>query len=99
MSMFTVCGKVIHTFDALSKDDTGASHLVSKVQLLGDMPVMGTSHTRLDLVTLTIEDKKNYDLLKEKTIRVSVGFFSPKSGSVIFYIPKGSSPVIVDDEI
>lgn len=97
MSMFTVTGKVMNVFvqQGMKDKETGVmGESSTKVQLLGDMPVAGGG-TRLDMVTLTIEDGQTYEKLKDKTIRVPLGFFAPKSGQIIHFIPKGSVPQIV----
>jgi len=97
MSMFTVTGRVMNVFEQQGTKDkeTGVLGESSiKVQLLGDMPVVGGG-TRLDLVTLTIEDKNTYQALQDKVIRVPLGFFAPKSGQIIHFIPKGSIPEVV----
>lgn len=96
MSMFTITGQVINTFDAPPRkaDDGKEEEGKPKVQLLGEMPVLG-GQKRMDLVTLTCEDKREYDHLKGKTISVPLGVFSPGRGQVVYFIPKGSKPVVV----
>lgn len=100
MSMFTVTGTVMNVFEQQGVKDTKTGEMSSaswKVQLLGNMPVVGGGE-RLDLVTLTVEDRDEYEKLKNKTIRVALGFFSPKAGQIVHYIPKGSKPEIVDNQ-
>lgn len=96
-SMFTVTGQVLKTFIQAGQLDretgeTGKSSI--KVQIMGEMPVQG-GDTKLDLISLTVEDQKTYDTLKGKKIRVPLGFFSPQKGNIIYFIPKGSEPEIV----
>jgi hypothetical protein len=99
MSMFTVTGQVINTFEAPARMKKDAPNEVEfeakpKVQLLGDMPVPG-GQKRMELVTLSCEDQTIFDSLKGKTVAVPIGVFSPNRGVVIYYIPKGAMPVEV----
>ena len=96
-SMFTVTGQVLKTFiqaGQLDKETGETSKPSIKVQIMGEMPVQG-GDTKLDLISLTVEDQKTYDALKGKKIRVPLGFFSPNKGNIIYFIPKGSQPEIV----
>ena len=61
---------------------------------MGEMPVRG-GDSRLDLITLTVEDKKIYEDLKGKRIRVPLGFFAPAKGNIVYYIAKGGQPEIL----
>jgi hypothetical protein len=97
LSMFSVTGQVLKTFVQPGQVDkqTGEMGKSSvKVQIMGEMPVQG-GESRLDLITLTVEDQKTYDNLKTKRIRVPLGFFAPSKGSIVYFIPKGSTPEIV----
>lgn len=96
-SMFTVTGQVLKVFAqaAQMNKETGEMGNPSvKVQIMGEMPVHG-GDTKLDLISLTIEDPTTYEALKGKRIRVPLGFFSPQKGNIIYFIPKGSQPEIV----
>lgn len=97
LSMFTVTGQVLKTFVQPGQTDketgeTGKSS--AKVQIMGEMPVVG-GESRLDLITLTVENQKTYENLKGKKIRVPLGFFAPSKGAIVYFIPKGSIPEIV----
>lgn len=97
LSMFTVTGQVLKTFIQPGRTDkeTGeVSESSVKVQIMGEMPVQG-GESRLDLITLTVENKKTYDDLKGKRVRVPLGFFAPQKGNIVYFIPKGASPEIV----
>jgi len=97
LSMFTVTGRVLKTFIQQGQVDkeTGVMGKPSvKVQLMGEMPVPG-GDTKLDLISLTVENQQIYDDLKGKQIRVPLGFFSPNKGNIIYFIPKGSEPEVV----
>ena len=99
ISMFTVTGQVLKTFkqDGQADKETGEVGKSSfKVQLLGEMPVLG-GDSRNDLITLTVENVKAYADLVGKTIRVPLGFFAPQKGNIVYFIPKGSQPEIVLD--
>lgn len=97
LSMFTVTGQVLKTFVQSGQTDkeTGETGKPStKVQIMGEMPVVG-GESRLDLITLTVENQKTYEDLKGKKIRVPLGFFAPSKGAIVYFIPKGSVPEIV----
>lgn len=97
ISMFTVTGQVLKTFiqEGRTDKETGeVSKDAVKVQIMGEMPVQG-GDSRLDLITLTVEDQKSYDALKGKRVRVPLGFFAPAKGNIVYYIPKGSTPELV----
>lgn len=99
LSMFTVTGQVLKTFiqaGQVDKEtgDTGKSS--AKVQLLGEIPVHG-GDSKLDLITLTVENQQAYKELIGKNIRVALGFFAPQKGNIIYFIPKGSKPEILND--
>lgn len=96
-SMFTVTGQVLKTFiqpGQVDKETGVASKPSAKVQIMGEMPVQG-GESKLDLITLTIENQQTYDALKGKKIRVPLGFFAPQKGNIVYFIPKGSDPEIV----
>lgn len=95
--MFTVMGKVVHVFDQPGRLDkeTGETTPDSvRLQMMGQMPVPN-GETRLDLITVKVEDKETYEKLKGKDIRLPVGAFSPSKGQIIYFVPKGSRPDLV----
>lgn len=97
LSMFTVTGQVVKTFiqaGSVNKETGEVREDTAKVQIMGEMPVQG-GDSRLDLITLTVENPKTYEPLRGKRIRVPLGFFSPSKGQVIFFIPKGSEPEVI----
>lgn len=97
LSMFTVTGKVLKTFIQPGQVDkeTGEMGKSSvKVQLMGEMPVQG-GDSKLDLITLTIENQKTYNDLVGKMVRLPLGFFAPQKGNIVYFVPKGSSPELV----
>lgn len=76
ISMFTVTGRVLKTFiqqGQIDKEMGVIGKLSVKVQIMGEMPVQG-GEFKLDLITLTVENQKTYDDLKNKQIRVLLGF-------------------------
>lgn len=96
-SMFTVTGKVMKTFvqpGVVDKETGEASKPSAKVQIMGELPVQG-GESRLDLITLTVENIKTYTDLVGKSIRVPLGFFAPQKGNIVYFIPKGSSPELI----
>jgi hypothetical protein len=97
--MFTVTGQVLKTFiqpGQLDKETGKTGESSIKVQIMGEMPVQG-GESRLDLITLTVQDKATYDALNGKKIRVPLGFFAPAKGQIIYFIPKGSQPELVTE--
>ncbi len=96
MSMFTVTGQVVNTFEAPARaanpaNQQEAQDAKPKVQILGEMPVPG-GQTRVELVTLTCEDQSVYEALRGRTVRIPLGIFAPAKGQIIYFIPKGSVP-------
>ena len=99
LSMFTVSGQVLKTFiqeGQVDKETGVVGKTTVKVQLMGEMPVQG-GDSKLEMITLTIEDKKTYDDLRKQNIRVPLGFFSPQKGKIVYFIPKGSKPEIINN--
>lgn len=91
MSMFSITGQVINTFFQEGRTDAEGvkSENIPKVQILGDIPV-STGGTRVDLVTLTVPRGLDFGPLKNKHVKVPLGFFAPQKNSIVYYIPKGS---------
>jgi hypothetical protein len=97
LSMFTVTGQVMKTFIQPGRVDkqTGDIEKSSvKVQVLGEMPVQGGG-SRLDLITLSVENEKTYSDLAGKKVRIPLGFFAPSKGQIVYYIPKGAVAEVV----
>lgn len=97
LSMFTVSGQVMKTFvqpGSVDKDTGQVSKPSSKVQIMGEMPVQG-GDSRLDMITLTVENIKVYSDLVGKKVRVPLGFFAPNKGNILYFIPKGSLPEVI----
>jgi hypothetical protein len=95
--MFTVTGQVLKTFiqpGVVDKETGEVGKSSIKVQIMGEMPVQG-GESRLDLITLTVENQKVYDDLKQKRIRVGLGFFAPQKGTIVYFISKGALPELV----
>jgi hypothetical protein len=64
-----------------------------KVQILGHIPLQdGTS--KLDLVTLNVEDARLYQQAIGKTIRVPVGVYALLK-TVGYFIPQGCKPALL----
>jgi len=99
LSMFAVTGRVLKTFvqqGGLDKDTGKPFEDSFKVQIMGELPLQG-GQSRFDVITLTVEDRQVFDSLENKTIRLPLGFFSPAKGQIVYFIPKGSSPEIVNE--
>ena len=98
MSMFTITGTVLNTYDAPPRTADTGEILAGKpkVQIVGEMPVPG-GQKRIDLVTLTCEDRHMFEPHLGKVVRVPLGIFSPGRGQVVYFIPKGGKPEILGD--
>ncbi len=95
MSMFTVSGKVINVFDQKGKLDKETGEIgetTPRLQMLGQMP-MPDGQVRMDMITVKVENKRAYEDLLGKDIRLPIGVFSPSKGQIVYYVPKGSKPV------
>lgn len=95
MSMFTVSGTVINVFDQVGKldEETGViAPTTPRLQLLGDMPTQ-SGEMRKDMITVKVQDRKAYEALLGKDIRLPIGSFAPSKGQIVYYVPKGSKPV------
>lgn len=98
MSMFTVTGEVRSVFYQPGPVDPETGKLkpgTNKVQVLGDIPVNGGG-SKEDLITLTIPDGIDFEPLKKRLVRFPLGFFAPSKGTIVYFIPKGSSVEILD---
>jgi hypothetical protein len=92
--MFTVTGQVMKTYVQPGRTDNKTGEITEpsvKVQLLGMIPLLG-GESKLEMVSLTIENRKIYDELQGKHIRVTIGMFSPAKGNIVLFIPKSSKP-------
>jgi hypothetical protein len=99
MSMFTINGLVTKVFTQPGKVDEKTGEVVEakhKVQVLGEMPTQ-SGESRMELVTLTCQDRKIYDNLQGKQVSLPMGVFCPAKGQVIYFIPKGGRPTVVED--
>lgn len=95
MSMFQVTGQVVHVFDApeVLNKETGEVTRESrpKVQLIGDIP-LPNGQARFDMVTLSVEDKADWEALKGQRVAVPLGMFAPSKNNIVYFIPKGCRP-------
>jgi len=95
-AMFTLCGQVANVYvqpGGTSKKTGEAFDPRDKVQILGHVPLQGGG-TKLDLVTLNVEDAKPYQVVQGKTIRVPVGTYAVGK-SVGYFIPQGARLALV----
>ncbi len=96
-SMFTLTGRVVKTFiqpGQLNKQTCVIGNSAIKVQIMGEIPI-NEEESRLDLITLTVENQKAYEALQGKRIRVPFGFFMPQKGDIVYFIPKGATPEVI----
>lgn len=98
MSMFQVSGLVLHVYDAPSLVDKKTGEVTReekpKVQLLGDIP-LPNGQFRCDMITLTCEDRAEFEALKGRKVTVPLGMFAPAKEQIIYFIPKGAHPVVL----
>ncbi|MNZ62013.1 hypothetical protein D3C78_801230 [compost metagenome] len=95
-AMFTLCGQVANVFvqpGGVSKKTGEAFDPRDKVQIIGHIPLQGGG-TKLDLVTLNVEDARIFQAAQGKTVRVPVGVYAIGK-SVGYFIPQGAKPVLV----
>lgn len=95
-AMFTLCGQVANVFvqpGGVSKKTGDVFDPRDKVQILGHVPLPDGT-TKLDLVTLNVEDARLFQSAMHKTIRVPVGTYAV--GKVVgYFIPQGAKPLLV----
>lgn len=95
-AMFTLCGQVANVYvqpGGTSKKTGEAFDPRDKVQILGHVPLQGGG-TKLDLVTLNVEDARLFQAALNKTIRVPVGVYAIGK-TVGYFIPQGAKPQLV----
>ena len=95
-AMFTLCGQVANVYvqpGGTSKKTGEEYDPRDKVQILGHVPLQGGG-TKLDLVTLNVEDALLFESALNKTVRVPVGFYAVGK-SVGYFIPQGAAPELV----
>lgn len=91
--MFTLCGQVANVYvqpGGTSKKTGEAFDPRDKVQILGHVPLQGGG-SKLDLVTLNVEDANAFKQYQGKAIRVPVGVYAVGK-TVGYFIPQGSKP-------
>ncbi|MGC3003671.1 hypothetical protein ACPF8X_36190 [Streptomyces sp. G35A] len=94
--MFTLCGQVANVFvqpGGTSKKTGEAFDPRDKVQILGHVP-LPDGKTKLDLITLNVEDARLFEAAQGKTIRVAVGTYA-LGKTVGYFIPQGAKPALV----
>ena len=100
MSMFNVTGEVLHVFTDPNRTDPETGEVTKgkhRVQILGEVP-LANGEARRDMITLSVEQRGEYESLKGLTISVPLGMFSPAKGQVAYFIPKGAKPSIAGAE-
>ena len=91
--MFTLCGQVANVYvqpGGTSKKTGEVFDPRDKVQILGHVPLQGGG-SKLDLVTLNVEDANTFKQYQGKQIRVPVGVYAIGK-TVGYFIPQGSKP-------
>lgn len=94
--MFTLCGQVANVYvqpGGTSKKTGEVFDPRDKVQILGHVPLQDGT-TKLDLVTLNVEDASVFKSAQGKTIRVPVGVYSIGK-TVGYFIPQGCKPALL----
>jgi len=93
-AMLTLCGSVAHVFrapDGLDKKTGETYEGGSRVQLMAQVPLKN-GEAKFDLVTLSTDAPEAFEALKGRYVRVPVGAYPMKGGSVGFYCLKGQKP-------
>lgn len=94
--MFTLCGQVANVYvqpGGVSKKSGEVFDPRDKVQILGHVPLQDGG-TKLDLVTLNVEDATLFKSALGKSIRVPVGVYAIGK-TVGYFIPQGSKPALL----
>lgn len=94
--MFTLCGQVANVYvqpGGTSKKTGEVFDPRDKVQILGHVPLQDGT-TKLDLVTLNVEDATIFKNAQGKTIRVPVGVYAIGK-TVGYFIPQGCKPALL----
>jgi tRNA uridine 5-carbamoylmethylation protein Kti12 len=92
--MIELIGTLVNTFASpAGKNKKGEDYeSKDKIQLMGEFP-LPNGETRMELVTLTVDDLSSYvDFINTK-IRISCGVMATGARSVLFFARKGSVPV------
>lgn len=94
--MFTLRGQVANVYvqpGGTSKKTGEVFDPRDKVQIIGHVPLQDGT-TKLDLVTLNVEDARLFQSALNKTIRVPVGVYAIGK-SVGYFIPQGCKPALL----
>jgi hypothetical protein len=91
--MIELVGTLVNTFATpAGKNKKGEDYdSKDKIQLMGEFP-MPNGETRMDLVTLTVEDLDSYLEFTGRKIRLSCGVMATGARSVLFFVRRGSLP-------
>lgn len=94
MSMFQLCGVIVHIFDApgrIDKESGQADDDKPKVQIMGEIP-QRNGQVKYDLLSLTCHNADDFLPFLSQKVVIPFGFFSPKAGQVLCFIPQGCKP-------
>lgn len=80
MSMIQLHGTLLNTFKAKNREGEEKD----KIQLLGDI-ALPNGEVRKDLMTVSVQDLRDYEGREMDEVSVSVGVFAPQKGTVIFF--------------
>lgn len=97
MSMFQVCGTVLHLFDAPGRVDkaTGeADEDKPKVQILGEIP-QRNGQVKFDLIALSCHSPEDFRPFLGKRVAVPLGMFAAAKEKIVYFIPQGCKPTLV----
>jgi len=93
--MLQMKGKVVNMFtqEGGQDKDGKAYDPRHKVQLLGalDLPNGDVKH---DLIDLKVDDLNDWLSYKGKDVTIDIGVYAPSKGTVVYYIKKGSKPLV-----
>ena len=88
MSMFQICGMVVHLFDAPGRIDKESGQIDDdkpKVQIMGEVP-QRNGQVKFELVSLSCHNPADFSEFLGQRVTVPLGIFAPKAGQVLYFI-------------
>lgn len=98
MSMFNVEGRLLHIYEnpgRVDKETGEADEDRPRIQVLGRIPLRNGQHN-FGLVDLTCPSPSQYQALLGRDVVVPLGMFSPEKNRIIYFIPQGSHPRLLE---
>ena len=91
--MIEITGQLVNTYTtpAGTNKKGEAFEARDKIQLLGELH-QPNGETRLEMLTMSVDDLSPYVPLKGARIRVAVGAMGTTGRGVLFFVKKGTKP-------